>query len=78
MSTLELRNDIYKQISLIDDESFLTALKTIIDLQVSSGTYKLSDIQMQRIASGREQLKNGSVLDDDEVQRNVEAWLNTK
>ena len=49
MSTIELRHHIIEKLSLIDDDSFLKAIKTIIESKVNEGVYKLSDFQKKRI-----------------------------
>ena len=78
MSTIELRHNIIKKLSLIDDDSFLKAIKTIIDSKVNEGVYKLSDFQKKRIDSGREQLRKGQSISNDVLQKEVDQWLNTK
>ena len=78
MNTIELRHVISEGISLIDDESFLVAIKTIIDSKVSSSIYKLSNFQKERISLGREQLKKGQVISNDELQSEIDQWLSTK
>jgi hypothetical protein len=78
MSTIELRHNIIEKLSLIDDDSFLKAIKTIIDSKVNEGTYKLSDFQKKRIDSGREQLKKGQSISNDVLQKEVDQWLSTK
>jgi len=69
---------INEKISLIDDESFLVAIKTILDSKVSSSIYQLSDFQKERIALGREQLSNGQVISNEDLQSEIEQWLSTK
>jgi len=78
MNSVELGHIINERISLIDDESFLSAIKTILDSKVSSAVYKLSDFQKERINSGREQLKNGETISNDDLQSEISQWLNTK
>ena len=78
MNTVELRNMISQRISLIDDEPFLVANNTILDAKVSSSIYKLSNFQKERIALGREQLKNGSVISNEDLQAELDLWLSTK
>jgi len=78
MSTLELRNQLIENIFLIEDKSFLEALKTIIDTKLASTTYKLSDYQRERIKKGREQLRNGDAISNEKVQNKVDKWLSTK
>lgn len=78
MNTVELRQSINEKISLIEDESFLVAIKTIIDSKVSSTIYKLSNFQKERISLGREQLENGQVISNDDLQSEIDQWLSTK
>jgi hypothetical protein len=78
MSTIELRHIIIEKLSLIDDASFLKAIKTIIESKVSERVYKLSDFQKNRIESGREQLRKGKTISNDVLQKEIDQWLNTK
>jgi hypothetical protein len=78
MSTIELRHNIIEKLSLIDDDSFLKAIKTIVESKVNEGVYKLSDFQKKRIDSGREQLRKGQSISNDVLQKEIDQWLNTK
>ena len=78
MSTIELRHIIIEKLSLIDDTTFLKAIKTIVESKVSERVYKLSDFQKNRIESGREQLKKGQTISNDVLQKEIDQWLNTK
>jgi hypothetical protein len=75
MSTLELRNIINEYLSLIDDTSFLNALKTIVESKVSEGTYELSDFQKKRIEGGRKQLKSGKTISNESLKQEMNQWL---
>ena len=78
MSTIELRHSIIEKLSLIDDTTFLKAIKTIVESKVSERVYKLSDFQKKRIESGREQLRKGQTISNDVLQKEIDQWLNTK
>jgi hypothetical protein len=78
MSTIELRHIIIEKLSLIDDASFLKAIKTIVESKVSERVYKLSDFQKNRIEAGREQLRKGQTISNDVLQKEIGQWLNTK
>ena len=78
MSTIELRHIIIEKLSLIDDTTFLKAIKTIVESKVSERVYKLSDFQKKRIESGREQLRKGKTISNDVLQKEIDQWLNTK
>ena len=78
MSTLELREHIIEKLSHIDDDSFLQAIKTIIDSKVEDHVYLVSDFQKNRIALGREQLKKGKSIPNEALQKEIDQWLNSK
>jgi hypothetical protein len=78
MSTIELRHHIIEKLSLIDDDSFLKAIKTIIESKVNERVYTLSDFQKKRIESAREQRKKGQTISNDVLQKEIDQWLNTK
>ena len=78
MSTVELRHIITEHLSHIDDASFLNAIKTIIESKVSEGEYKLSDFQKKRIDSARNELKQKKTISHNELQKEIDQWLNTK
>ena len=78
MSAIELRHLISEYISQIDDISFLTAIKTIIESRVSDPVYKLNPDQKKRIELGREQLQNGKTIPQEELQKEIYLWLNSK
>jgi len=78
MSTVELRHIISEHLMQIEDESFLSAIKTIIESKISNATYKLSEYEMKRILLGRERMKDGETISNVEVQKEIEQWLNEK
>jgi hypothetical protein len=78
MSTIELRHHIIEKLSLINDDSFLKAIETIIESKVNEGVYKLSDFQKKRIDSARKQIKKGQTISHEVLQKEIDQWLNTK
>ncbi len=78
MSTVELRHIISEHLMQIEDESFLSAIRTIIESKISSGIYKLSEYEKERIYIAREELKNGQTISHENVQREIEQWLSEK
>lgn len=78
MSTIELRHVITEYLTHIDDASFLNAIKTIIESKVSEGTYKLSDLQKERIDAGRDQVRNGQTISNESLTKEIDQWLSTR
>ena len=78
MTTVELKNILMHQIAGINDKSFLTAIKTIMDTKSESTIYKTTSEQQKRIKEGREQIANGEFLTNDQVEKEIDKWLNEK
>lgn len=78
MSTIELRHIINEYLSMIEDASFLNALKTIIESKVTEGTYKLSEYQKNRIKEARVEYETGRTIPDETLNNEMDQWLNTK
>jgi len=78
MSTIELREQIIEKLNHIDDDSFLNAIKTIIDSKVEDGIYLVSDFQKKRIDLGRDQLRKGKSIPNKALQKEIDQWLNSK
>ncbi len=78
MSTIELRQIISERLLQINDESFLNALKTIVESKISSGIYQLSEYEKERIFLAREELKNGQTISHENLQMEIDQWLNGK
>jgi len=78
MSTVELRHIISEHLQQIEDESFLSALNTIIESKISNGIYKLSQYEKERIFLAREALKNGQTISHENVQKEIDQWLSEK
>jgi predicted transcriptional regulator len=67
-----------EQWSLIEDASFLNALRTIIASKVSDSVYELSDFQKKRIELGRQQVEDGQTISHEDLQKEIDQWLNAK
>jgi hypothetical protein len=78
MSTVELRHIISEQLLQIEDESFLNALKTIVESKISGGTYKLNEYEKERIFLAREELKNGQTISHENLQTEIIQWFSEK
>lgn len=78
MSSAEIRHIINEHLSHIEDTSFLTALKTIVESKVIGGIYKLSDYQKEQIYNSRQDLNEGNTISHDELQKQIDQWLTSK
>ena len=75
MSTLELKNILIHKIASINDEAFLNAIRTIIDAKTESTIYKTSVEQKMKIQEGIEQIENGKYFTNEQVESEIDKWL---
>ena len=78
MNTLQLKDILIHQIAGINDKSFLSAIKTIIEAKSESIVYKTSVEQKKQIHEGREQLKQGKSKPNEQVEMEIDQWLKEK
>ena len=53
-------------------------LNTIIENSNSKGIYMLSDFQKESIKASLEQIKNGEFISNDDLEKEMDEWLNSK
>ncbi len=78
MSTLEIRHNIVEQLLRIEDESFLSAIKTILENKTTEDKRQLNEYQKERIKVAREQLRLNRTISHNELQKEVGKWLHGK
>jgi hypothetical protein len=76
MATLELKKYLVSKIKLIEDDSVLDKIKAIVDKQES--VYVLSDYHLEKLKIAEQQFLEGDYIDQDEMDKKFEAWLNEK
>lgn len=78
MTTVELKDILIHKISAIDDKSFLSAIKTIIDAKTDSLIYQTTAEQKSIIQEGLGQIERGEYLQNDQVEEEISKWLKEK
>ncbi len=78
MTAIELKNMLIHQIASINDEDFLNAIKTIIEAKTNSTTYQTSAEQKQKIEEGLKQIEKGYYFTNEEVESEIDKWLEEK
>lgn len=77
MSSIDLKTKLIEKINEIEDIEFLEAIKTILDTK-SGNLYALSDKQKESIEVGRQQIKDGDFLKNDDVFTELKEWIKKK
>lgn len=73
MNTIELKNILISEISKIDDESFLSALKTILDSRSNSSKSYFTQYN-EELKVAKEEIENGNYYSHKEVKDKIEQW----
>lgn len=77
MSTIELKELLKNRISEINDEAFLVAINTILDIK-SEKKMILTQYQIDDILVSREEIKKGLGIDNEELDLEISKWLQEK
>ncbi|CAM4298007.1 hypothetical protein [Flavobacterium terrigena] len=72
MDTLELKNILIEEINQIEDKSFLTALRTIIESKIKKEN--LYEEYNSEILKAEEDIENGYTISHDDVKGKIDEW----
>lgn len=76
MNTIEIKQKIFEEIEKTNNKNLLVEIYRFLnDENESDYIYKLNMNQKSAIEEGRQQIKNGEFLKNDEVDVDVEKWL---
>ena len=75
MTMLELKNILIHRISEINDIRFLKAIKTILDEKAEDTVLVLTEAQKQDIIQSRKEIKDGLFISNEELDKEIQAWL---
>ena len=72
--TTQIKKSLISRIKNSDDLNFLRALQTIFDSS-EQALYQLSTEQNASIIKGREEIKNGDYIENDQLMADMKKWL---
>ena len=79
MNTVDLKNVLIKRISKINDVTILGAIQSILDSnKETTQTLHLTSEQKEEIMASKADVKKGLTINQDELDREVLAWLKEK
>ena len=76
MSTTELKKRLLEKIEEIDQDYLLQEVLNLIEFETTSEPIKLSSEQKSAVDQAREQIKNGEFFTNEEVDNEIDEWLN--
>ena len=74
MTTIVLKDYLVSKINQLEDQKVLNQIKKIVDKQET--VYQLSDFLKGKIEISRKQIENGEFLTQEELDLEIEKWLN--
>ncbi|MDQ1163126.1 apolipoprotein N-acyltransferase [Chryseobacterium sp. SORGH_AS 447] len=78
MNTSDLKIDLIQRIAQLKEPGIIAELQKLLDFELASGDYILTNSQKDRIAEGQEEYKNSAFLTDDQANQDIEQWLKEK
>ncbi|HAO05637.1 MAG: hypothetical protein GXO46_14270 [Chlorobi bacterium] len=76
MSTAELQIDLINQITGITNKARLKELLQLLQFQNDEEIYVTNEEEKKAVSEARIEIKEGSVLSDEDFQKEINAWLN--
>ncbi|MCF2219941.1 MULTISPECIES: hypothetical protein [Chryseobacterium] len=76
MSTAELQIDLINQITGITNKARLKELLQLLQFQNDEEIYITNEEEKKAVSEARIEIKEGSVLSDEDFQKEINAWLN--
>ena len=73
MNIHELKNILISEITKIEDESFLSALKTIVDSREATPT-NYAEQYNEELKIAEQEIQNGNFYSHSEVKDKIEQW----
>ena len=78
MTMLELKSILINRISEINDIRFLEAIRTILDEKVEDSALETTDEQRKEISESRSQIKEGLFLYNNDLDKEIQGWLDAR
>lgn len=75
---LQLKLDVINKITELKEIRVLREIKKLLDFELDEDVFVLSKQQEYRIAEARKEYANGEISSDEEVNKEIEQWLNEK
>lgn len=75
---LQLKLDVINRITELKEIRVIREIKKLLDFELDEDVFVLSKQQENRIAEARKEYANGEISSNEEVNKEIEQWLNEK
>ncbi|WP_341226951.1 hypothetical protein [uncultured Arcticibacterium sp.] len=76
MSTIDLKERVLKKIATVKEDYLLEEVLALIEFETNTELLKLTKDQKSAVDEASEQLKNGEYHTNEEVENEIDLWLN--
>ena len=76
MPSSELKEKLIENILKTDDKQLLEEISHLFELQEPDTIYQLNDQQKKNISEAKEQIRNKEFLSNEDVDKDIDEWLN--
>ncbi|KFC19926.1 hypothetical protein [Chryseobacterium sp. FH1] len=75
---LQLKLDVINKITELKEIRVIREIKKLLDFELDENAFVLSKQQENRIAEARKEYANGEISSDEQVNKEIQQWLNEK
>ena len=75
---LKLKLELIHKITELNEVRIIKELKKLLDFELDEEVFELSQKQKNRISEARTEYSNGEIFTNEEVENELEQWLNEK
>ena len=75
MNASDLKIDLIQRITQLKERRIVEEIQKLLDFELDTGEYILTDLQKDRIAEARQEYKNSAFLTNDQANQDIEQWL---
>ncbi|WP_288243815.1 hypothetical protein [uncultured Chryseobacterium sp.] len=78
MNTSDLKIDLIKRITQLKEPRIIEELHKLLDFELSTNDYILTDSQKERIAEAQQEYRKSEIINDEQASQDIEQWLKEK
>ncbi|MFN4365880.1 hypothetical protein [Chryseobacterium hispalense] len=78
MNTSDLKIDLIKRITQLKEPRIIEELQKLLDFELSTNDYILTDSQKERIAEAQQEYRKSEIINDEQASQDIEQWLKEK
>lgn len=75
---LKLKLDVINKITELKEIRIVEEIKRLLDFELDETVFELSQKQKDRITKARQEYANGETMTNEDVNNEIEQWLNEK